>query len=204
MNTRLQVEHPVSELIAGVDLVQEQIKVARGEKLSFTQADLRIKGHAIEVRVYAEDPTNKFLPDIGTLEVYRLPEGEGVRVDDGFVEGMTIPINYDPMIAKLIVHADSREAAIARMKVAIKDYVIGGITTTLPFGQYVMGHESFVSGNYDTHFVRDHFTPKDVMIADSRLGEIALTSGVYDSDFQENKHTPEVEVEAGAWKLRRR
>ena len=109
MNTRLQVEHPVTEMISGLDLVEQQIKVARGEKLAFTQDDLKINGHALEVRVYAEDPQNNFLPDIGTLEVYKRPTGEGVRVDDGFEEGMEIPIYYDPMISKLIVHAPTRE-----------------------------------------------------------------------------------------------
>ncbi|MCB0779903.1 MAG: biotin carboxylase, partial [Flavobacteriales bacterium] len=118
-NTRLQVEHPVTELITGLDLVKEQLKVAMGEKLGFTQDDLRIHGHAIEVRVYAEDPSNNFLPDIGTLQTYRRPEGPGVRVDDGFEEGMTIPIHYDPMISKLIVHGADRDEAIARMARAI-------------------------------------------------------------------------------------
>jgi len=112
MNTRLQVEHPVSEMISGVDLVEQQIKVARGEKLAFTQEDLKINGHALEVRVYAEDPKNNFLPDIGTLEVYKRPEGDGVRVDDGFEEGMEIPIYYDPMIAKLVVWGEGRATAI--------------------------------------------------------------------------------------------
>lgn len=157
MNTRLQVEHPVTEMISGLDLVKEQIKVARGEKLGFTQDDLRINGHAIEVRVYAEDPTSNFLPDIGTLETYRPPQGPGVRVDDGFEEGMTIPIHYDPMIAKLIVHGADREEAIARMERAIDDYAISGVETTLPFCRFVMGHQAFRSGHYDTLFVRDHF-----------------------------------------------
>ncbi|MCB0538409.1 MAG: acetyl-CoA carboxylase biotin carboxylase subunit, partial [Bacteroidetes bacterium] len=157
MNTRLQVEHPVSELITGIDLVKEQVKVARGEKLSFTQNDLKINGHAIELRVYAEDPQNNFLPDIGKLEIYKKPEGPGVRVDDGFEEGMQIPIYYDPMISKLIVHAESRTAAIGRMKRAIKEYQIKGVKNTLGFGAYVMNHEAFVSGKFDTGFVKNHF-----------------------------------------------
>ncbi len=162
MNTRLQVEHPVSELITGIDLVKEQVRVARGEKLAFTQDDLKINGHAIELRVYAEDPQNNFLPDIGKLEVYKKPEGPGVRVDDGFEEGMQIPIYYDPMISKLIVHAESREAAIGRMKRAIKEYHIKGVKNTLSFGAYVMNHEAFVSGDFDTGFVKDHFKPEDL------------------------------------------
>lgn len=160
MNTRLQVEHPVSEMISGVDLVKEQIKVARGEELSFTQEDLKINGHSVEVRVYAEDPRNNFLPDIGTLEQYKRPQGPGIRVDDGFEEGMEIPIYYDPMIAKLVVHAENREAAIERMKSAIDQYRIVGIETTLDFCRFVMDHEAFRSGKFDTHFVQDHFKPE--------------------------------------------
>src|SRR5690606_11178564 len=128
--------------------------------LSFAQEDLKIDGHAIEVRVYAEDPTNNFLPDIGTLTTYRPPQGPGVRVDDGFEEGMAIPIHYDPMIAKLIVHGATREEAIARMERAIDDYAIAGVETTLPFCRFVMGHPAFRSGLYDTLFVRDHFRPE--------------------------------------------
>lgn len=173
MNTRLQVEHPVTEMISGLDLVKEQIKVAQGEELSFKQEDLKIDGHAIEVRVYAEDPANNFLPDIGTLTTYRLPQGAGVRVDDGFEEGMTIPIYYDPMIAKLIVHGSTREEAIARMERAIDDYAIAGVETTLPFCRFVMGHESFRSGHYDTHFVRDHFNPEVLNGNDPEAAEAA-------------------------------
>jgi len=160
MNTRLQVEHPVTELITGIDLVEQQIKVARGEKLAFEQKDLTITGHAVELRVYAEDPLNNFLPSVGTLEVYRAPSGEGIRVDDGFEEGMDIPIYYDPMIAKLITYADSREAAIQRMREAIKAYKIEGVATTLPFGKFVCDHESFTSGKFDTHFVKDYYSPE--------------------------------------------
>jgi len=160
MNTRLQVEHPVTELISGIDLVKEQINVAEGKALSFKASDLKINGHAMEVRVYAEDPSNNFLPDIGTLKTYKPPIGLGVRVDDGFEEGMEIPIYYDPMISKLITHGKNRQEAIDRMIRAIDDYKIVGIETTLPFCKYVMRHEAFTSGNFDTHFVKDHFTPE--------------------------------------------
>lgn len=162
MNTRLQVEHPVTEMITGLDLVKEQIKIARGEKLSFKQEDLEIKGHAVELRVYAEDPANNFLPDIGTLQTYRLPQGPGVRVDDGFEEGMEIPIYYDPMIAKLITYGKNREEAIERMVRAIDEYQITGIETTLPFGKFVMQHEAFTSGKFDTHFVKKYFHPENL------------------------------------------
>ena len=160
MNTRLQVEHPVTELITGLDLVKEQVKVARGEALSLTQEEVLLQGHAIELRVYAEDPLNNFLPDIGTLEYYEKPEGPGVRVDDGFEEGMEIPIFYDPMISKLIVYGNSREEAIHRMKRAIKEYRIVGVKNTLTFGSFVMEHPEFVKGNFTTHFVDEHFTPQ--------------------------------------------
>lgn len=160
MNTRLQVEHPVTEMITGIDLVKEQIKVARGEKLSFKQEDLKIKGHAIEVRVYAEDPANNFLPDIGKLQTYITPKGPGVRVDDGFEQGMEIPIYYDPMIAKLVCYGKDRTEAIERMIRAIDEYRITGIQTTLAFGKFVMQHEAFVSGKFDTHFVSKYFLPE--------------------------------------------
>jgi acetyl-CoA carboxylase biotin carboxylase subunit len=159
MNTRLQVEHPVTEMITGIDLVKQQILVARGEKLSFSQDDLSISGHAMEVRVYAEDSKNNFLPDIGTLSTYKRPGGIGVRVDDGFEEGMEVPIYYDPMISKLITYGKDRAESIERMRRAIKDYEIAGIQTTLEFGAFVMEHEAFVSGNFDTHFVGKHFEP---------------------------------------------
>jgi len=159
MNTRLQVEHPVTEMITGLDLVKEQIKVAMGEKLSFSQEDLKINGHAIELRVCAEDPANNFLPDIGTLERYQLPEGVGVRVDNSYEEGMDIPIYYDPMIAKLVTYGKTRAEAIERMIRAINDYQISGIETTLPFGTFAMQHPAYVSGNFDTHFIAQYFTP---------------------------------------------
>lgn len=178
MNTRLQVEHPVTEYITGVDLVAEQIKVARGEKLSFTQDDLKIKGHAVELRIYAEDPLNDFLPSIGILETYIRPTGEGVRVDDGYEQGMEIPIYYDPMIAKLITYADTRTAAIQKMKQAIADYKIVGLETTLPFGKFVMENEQFISGDIDTHFVKKYYSPEALLkgqnVEKSLAAEIAI------------------------------
>ncbi|MDN3203564.1 acetyl-CoA carboxylase biotin carboxylase subunit [Algoriphagus sediminis] len=160
MNTRLQVEHPVTEMISGKDLVREQILIAEGKELTFSQEDLEINGHAIEVRVYAEDPQNNFLPDIGKLQTYRRPNGPGIRVDDGFEEGMQIPIYYDPMISKLITHAESRDQAIARMVRAIDGYKITGIKTTLDFCRFAILHEAFTSGNFDTKFVEKYFKPE--------------------------------------------
>ncbi len=173
MNTRLQVEHPVTEMITGIDLVKEQIKVARGEKLSFTQNDLKIHGHSLEVRVYAEDPTNNFLPDIGKLVTYQRPQGLGVRVDDGFEEGMDIPIYYDPMISKLISFGKDREEAINRMIRAIDDYKIIGVETTLPFCKFVLKHQAFTSGNFDTHFINHYFKPEMLDIENEEEALIA-------------------------------
>jgi acetyl-CoA carboxylase biotin carboxylase subunit len=160
MNTRLQVEHPVTEQITGLDLVKLQIKIAEGEKLPFRQEDLILRGHAVEVRVYAEDPANNFLPDIGTLKTYVRPQGHGIRVDDGFEQGMTIPFYYDPMIAKMICTAETRELAIEKMIRAIDEYQITGVETTLGFCRYVMTHEAFRSGNFDTKFVEKYFRPE--------------------------------------------
>ncbi|HUH25839.1 MAG TPA: acetyl-CoA carboxylase biotin carboxylase subunit, partial [Flavobacterium sp.] len=157
MNTRLQVEHPVTELITGMDLVELQIRVARGEVLPIKQEDLQIKGHALELRVYAEDPLNDFLPSVGNLETYILPEGEGVRVDNGFEQGMDVPIYYDPMLSKLITYGKDRNEAIQLMLKAIQDYKIEGVSTTLPFGTFVFEHEAFVSGNFDTNFVKKFY-----------------------------------------------
>ncbi len=173
MNTRLQVEHPVTEYITGLDLVKEQIKIARGEKLSFRQEELKIQGHAMEIRVYAEDPANNFLPDIGRLETYRIPQGPGVRVDDAFEEGMDIPIYYDPMIAKLITYGANREEAIGRMIRAIDDYTISGVATTLGFCRFVMTHKAFTSGNFDTHFVEKYFTPAVMNSEDDEETKVA-------------------------------
>ena len=185
MNTRLQVEHPVTEYITGIDLVAEQIKVARGEKLSFSQEDLKIKGHAVELRIYAEDPLNDFLPSIGTLETYIRPTGEGVRLDDGYEEGMEIPIYYDPMIAKLITYADTRTAAIQKMKQAIADYKIVGLETTLPFGKFVMENEQFVSGDIDTHFVKKYYSPEALL--KGQQAEEALAAEIAIKYYQEQK-----------------
>jgi acetyl-CoA carboxylase biotin carboxylase subunit len=178
MNTRLQVEHPFTEFITGLDLVEQQIKVARGEVLAFKQEDLQIKGHAMELRVYAEDPMNDFLPSVGHLDVYQLPVGEGIRVDNGFEQGMDIPIYYDPMLAKLITYGETREEAIQIMVKAIDGYLVEGVQTTLPFGKFVFEHEAFRSGNFDTHFVKKYYNAaelKDQLAEEAKIaGLIAL------------------------------
>lgn len=173
MNTRLQVEHPVSELISGVDLVELQIKVARGEALDIKQEDLKIKGHALELRVYAEDPLNDFLPSVGLLKTYQLPVGEGIRVDNGFEEGMEIPIYYDPMLSKLITYGKTRNEAIQLMRKAIDNYLVEGVQTTLPFGKFVCEHDAFTSGNFDTHFVKKYYSPEKLLEQHKEEAEIA-------------------------------
>ncbi|WP_269684171.1 acetyl-CoA carboxylase biotin carboxylase subunit [Flavobacterium lacustre] len=173
MNTRLQVEHPVTELITGTDLVELQIRVARGEALAIKQEDLKIKGHAMELRVYAEDPMNDFLPSVGHLDVYQLPVGEGVRVDNGFEQGMDIPIYYDPMLAKLITYGATREEATQMMIKAIDGYLVEGVQTTLPFGKFVFEHEAFRSGKFDTHFVKNYYSAEMLKNQIAKEAEIA-------------------------------
>ncbi len=201
MNTRLQVEHPVTEMITGIDLVEEQIKIARGEKLSFTQDDLSINGHAMELRVYAEDPLNNFLPSVGNLVKYTKPEGAGIRVDDGYEEGMDIPIYYDPMIAKLVTHGKNRTEAIQMMIDAIKLYKIKGVATTLPFGLFVMEHDAFVSGHFDTNFVPQHYTADAIKEKQKNNAEAAaLVALKYYLNKQ--KLVKAVENKSTSWKRR--
>ncbi len=194
MNTRLQVEHPVTEMITGIDLVEQQIKVARNEVLELSQDKIQFKGHAIELRVYAEDALNNFLPSVGTLEEYRFVEKEGRRLDSGYKEGMEIPIYYDPMIAKLVAFAKNRTEAIQALKEAISDFRIKGIETTLPFGSFVCDHEAFKSGNFDTHFVKKYYTSELLKEEKKNITETAakLALGLYldqSSLLSEPKHS---------------
>jgi acetyl-CoA carboxylase biotin carboxylase subunit len=185
MNTRLQVEHPVTEMITGVDLVREQIRIAEGLPISFKQEDLKINGHALELRVYAEDPENNFLPDIGKLNVYKLPESSFIRVDGGVEEGMEIPIYYDPMLSKLIVHGSNRGDAIEKMIYAIKHYKIEGVKTTLPFGEFVMKHPAFLTGNFDTKFVEQYFHP-NTYDENEVLAAVIAAALIHDGNNEEN------------------
>lgn len=153
MNTRLQVEHPVTEMITGLDLVEYQIKVAEGHPLPVTQNDVRMNGHAIELRVYAENAVKGFTPSTGKLIRYHPPSGEGIRVDDGYAQGLEIPIHYDPMISKLISFGSTRDEAIKILIEAINDYEIQGVDTTLAFGKFTLSHPDFIAGNFDTNFV---------------------------------------------------
>ena len=204
MNTRLQVEHCVTEMITGKDLVKEQINVARGNKLSFTQADLTITGHAIELRVCAEDPMNNFLPDTGRLEMYQPPKGPGVRVDDGYEEGMDIPIFYDPMIAKLIAYGADRDEAIGRLCRAIDEYHIQGIQTTLEFGKWAVQTEPFRSGNFDTKFIEKYFKPEYLSVEDAGADQVAalLSAWLWEKESKPAQATA-ANGHISKWKLSR-
>ena len=204
MNTRLQVEHPVTEQITGLDLVKLQIQIAQGEPIPFKQDDLKIHGHAVESRVYAEDPSNNFLPDIGVLRTYTRPQGVGIRVDDGFEKGMEIPFHYDPMIAKLICYADTRIAAIEKMIRAINEYEITGLETTLGFCRFVMEHEAFRSGDFDTRFVENYFSPNVLLPAPGSDGEkIASALAVLLMNGKSSEGQNHVPQSRGKWKKSR-
>ncbi len=162
VNTRLQVEHPVTEVVTGIDLVAWQIRIASGSPLRFTQDDIRPRGHAIECRINAEDPENNFMPDTGVLERYVPPEGPRVRVESGYRPGDRVQMNYDALLAKVISWGETRADAIAAMKRALAEFHVGGIQTTIPFAQFVLSHPAFVKGAYHTGFVEEHFRPKAV------------------------------------------
>jgi acetyl-CoA carboxylase biotin carboxylase subunit len=207
MNTRLQVEHPVTEQVTGVDLVKQMILIAEGSALKIQQDDLAIKGHSIEIRVYAEDSANNFLPDVGTLHTYVKPDGNGVRVDDGFEQGMAIPIYYDPMIAKLITYGQNREEAIAKMIRAIDEYQISGVQTTLPFCRFVMNHEEFTSGSFDTNFLARYFDPETLKKQPDE-DAIQLAAIISGELIKNEKRNEPVQIEPVAeipskWKSRR-
>ncbi|GIV24518.1 MAG: hypothetical protein KatS3mg026_0210 [Bacteroidia bacterium] len=165
VNTRLQVEHPVTEAITGLDLVEWQLRIAQGQALSFSQEAIPRQGHAIEARIYAEDPRSGFLPSTGILYKYRPPTGEGVRVDNGYEEGQPVPLFYDPMLAKVIAWGPTREAAIQRLDKALLEFAIVGVHTTTDFVRFVLNHPAFQAGQTHTHFVEEHFRPE---VLDSR------------------------------------
>ena len=179
MNTRLQVEHPVTEFITGLDLVEWQIRIARGEKLEFTQDDLSIKGHAIELRIYAEDPLNGFLPNTGKLEAYRPPSFPGIRLDNGVEEGDDIPVYYDPILSKLVSYGNDRQHAIQRMAEACSRFVISGIVSTIPFGRYVMENEAFRSGDFDTNFINQEFSKEKFFEFLKQDAQVAAELAIY-------------------------
>lgn len=200
MNTRLQVEHPVTELITGLDLVAEQIHVARNEKLTYTQDDIKANGHAIELRLTAEEPENDFVPAIGTIEVYDTPKQDWVRLDDFVYDGYEIPIYYDNMFAKLIVWGEDRTQAIQRMIAAINDFKIEGVPTTLDFGRFVMQHPKFVDGDFDTNFIAQYYTPEARAEQDADLNKAAALFTYL--EFNEHKEVVVAEHASSAWRKR--
>jgi propionyl-CoA carboxylase alpha chain len=205
MNTRLQVEHPVTEEITGLDLVEWQVRVAKGERLPKLQDELKINGHAVEIRVYAEDTLNGFTPDIGTLNRYRIPGVKYVRVDDAFLEGMDIPIYYDPMIAKLVVWGETREEAMDRAIEAIDNYQISGVKTTLDFGKFVLKHPAFRSGDFDTNFIKHYFHDPYIVNSAMKEEEDALVHAIDDiwNDLKKLKSIEFASQEIGSsWKNR--
>jgi len=192
MNTRLQVEHPVTEYITGLDLVEWQIRIANGEPIAFNQSDLTINGHAMELRLCAEDPLNNFLPATGVLTRYRLETAEDIRLDTGFREGDEIPVYYDSMIAKLIVHGATREAAIKKLTKAIDSFELKGIPTTLEFGKFAINHPAFKDGSFDTNFVKNYFS-EDILIQSTHdEANVAALAAVhfYEQDL-ENLNLPD-------------
>ena len=201
MNTRLQVEHPVTELITGLDLVQQQINVARNQKLSFTQDDIIPNGHAIELRLTAEETTQDFLPAIGTIETYNPPQSEYIRLDDFVYPGYKIPIYYDNMFAKLIVWGENRSQAIQRMIEAINQFEIRGIPTTLDFGRFVMQHPKFIEGDFDTNFISSYYTKEGIKKQDQSLLEAAAIFTFL--EFNEQKK-PTIASHSSNWKNRKK
>lgn len=183
MNTRLQVEHPVTEFISGIDLVKEQIKIASGEPLSFAQNDLRILGHAIECRVYAEDPENNFLPVTGTIAYHRLPSGPNIRIDRGIETNSEISRFYDPLLSKISVMEKQRSAAIKRMDIALNDYLIAGIKTNITFLKRILQNKKFQSGEYSINLIEEDFlsTGAEISIPEPRedLEDVAAIFSAY-------------------------
>jgi acetyl-CoA carboxylase biotin carboxylase subunit len=204
VNTRLQVEHPVTEMITGVDLAKEQIKIAKGEKLSYSQEDIKWKGSAIECRIYAEDPENDFLPSVGKIKSYKEPAGPGVRVDSGLCQGNEVSLYYDPLISKLIVWGKDRDEAIDRMKRALSEYHISGIITTIPFHLKIMHNERFLKGEISTHFIAEEFGSNGKLKAEKHIYKIAAILCAI-AFYQEQKTTrPQISKsrhEQNLWKI---
>jgi acetyl-CoA carboxylase, biotin carboxylase subunit len=200
MNTRLQVEHPVTELVTGLDLVHLQIRIAAGEKLPFTQQDVQMRGHAIECRVYAEDPDNDFFPSPGKISDLNEPAGPGIRVDSGIYSGWNVPLDYDPLLAKLIAHGADREQAIARLKRAVDEYYIGGIRTNLSLFQRILGDPAFVAGEIDTGYLaRTVLTTSTAPDSDREIAAIA--AAIFTALEGQNSVAPSISNgEVSAWR----
>lgn len=210
MNTRLQVEHPVTEMVTGIDLVKEQIRIAEGETLSLSQKDIHFKGHAVECRIYAEDPNNNFMPSTGKITFMAPASGPGVRDDNGYYSGSEVSVYYDPLISKLIVWGKNRQEAIDRMKRALSEYEIQGVETSIPFCALVMSHEKFVSGEFDTHFIENEFLNRDFGLESpdgktEAAHEIAvLAAALFENQYKDKKlqvSLPSANTKISRWKL---
>jgi acetyl-CoA carboxylase biotin carboxylase subunit len=202
VNTRLQVEHPVTEMVTGIDLAKEQIRLASGEPLSFGQDEIQWRGAAIECRIYAEDPENKFLPSIGKIQSYREPNGIGVRVDSGLAKGDSVSMYYDPLISKLIVWGRDRNEAIERMRRALDEYVISGVQTVIPFHRQVMNHPDFINGNISTHFIdenREQLAGSNA-VPEADLQAMAILSCLYDYETKNLRRKIKRPAKLSSWK----
>ena len=199
MNTRLQVEHPITEFISGIDLVKEQIKIAAGEKISFTQKDLHILGHAIECRVYAEDPDNNYLPITGVIEFQRLPTGPNVRIDRGIETGSEISRFYDPLLSKVSVMEKRRSEAIRRMDIALSDYLIGGIKTNITFLKQILQNEKFISGKYSINLIEEDFSGDQQILPNEDLVNATAIFSAYLKQQPQNHKPVKVVTSSNNW-----
>jgi len=205
MNTRLQVEHPVTEMVWGIDLVKQQIKIAEGYALPFSQDDLRMRGHAIEVRLCAEDVEQNFLPSTGVIAEYCPSQGFGVREDSGIRQGSEISIYYDPMFAKLIAWGEDRTSAIQVMKRALRDYRIAGVATTIPVCLFVMNHEKFIAGDFDIGFVQKHYTPGSLPVPDENVAKAAaIAAALFEDEERIGFRKTVSNGKSSMWNLRAR
>ncbi len=202
MNTRIQVEHPVTEMVTGIDIVEMQIRIAQGEAIKFSQTDICSKGHAIELRLYAEDSENDFLPATGSLLVYDMPKGEGVRVDNGFREGMEITSAFDPMLAKIIVHGQDREQAIERAIKAVDDTIVLGLNTNIDYLKRLLSHSAYQAGMVDTGFIPQYakdLAPPD--LSDEQINLLLAAAAMSNRDFCDPAFKlPEIHASIGNWR----
>ncbi len=198
MNTRLQVEHPVTELVTGLDLVQWQLRVASGEPLGLEQSDISWCGSAMECRIYAADPDNQFLPSPGRIAQLREPGGPGIRLDSGVYEGWSVPLEYDPLLAKLVAWGPSREVAIARLDRALGEYAVVGIRTTIPYFREILRDEAFQAGRLDTGFLAA-FEPRRRRRCDERMEQLAALAAIAHAQRQGNQNPAPEQRETSRW-----
>ncbi len=200
MNTRLQVEHPVTEMIYGVDLVKQQIEIAAGATLDVRQEDIVPNGHAIEMRIYAEDPSHHFMPSIGVINRLVLPQGPGVRNDNGVYEGYEIPIFYDPMIGKMVVWADSRDQAIRRARRALREYRCEPVRTNVDFLLWALSEPAFIDGTYDTRTIETHFDPSHLHRRDEEIELACIAASIAAFNYRSSVRYSTTDDTGDAWR----